>query len=250
MCREECGVVIRFVFIIYSYVSGFYRKEIKQNIVGMSKPHVNEVTPIFDVFQKGLIRGSEHLPFDPRKAYAYVEHPTEGWRVYLRSCVFLHPINEPFNERHFLVVKRTGAHLTTAAWEPPKGQMEGKDMTKKPILELLKENVLRETEEESHITEVEHLKHTGLVFQSQESDFPQNHFFQYHLFQGNVTDEQVHKSFETFAWIKEHPKAFKRWRRDRREKDAVAWFDPKKTRLNPRWCPDIAFLYFKYMSSK
>ena len=45
-------------------------------------------TPIFDVFQKGLIRGSERLAYDPAKSYAYVEHPTEGWRVYLRSCVF------------------------------------------------------------------------------------------------------------------------------------------------------------------
>ena len=65
--------------------------------------------PIFDVFQKGLVRGSERLPYDPSKAYAYVEHPVEGWRVYLRSCVFLHPTNEPFNPQHFLVVKRRGA---------------------------------------------------------------------------------------------------------------------------------------------
>ena len=38
-------------------------------------------TPIFDVFQKGLVRGSERLPYDPTKAYAYVEHPTEGWHA-------------------------------------------------------------------------------------------------------------------------------------------------------------------------
>lgn len=205
--------------------------------------------PIFDVFQKGLIRGSERLPYDPAKAYAYVEHPTEGWRVYLRSCVFLHPTNEKFNPRHFLVVKRRGARWTSATWEPPKGQMEGKDArganASKSILELLKENVLRETEEESHVTEVRHLKHTGLVFQSQESDFPQNWFFQYHIFQGFITPAQIEQSFETFKWIKEHPKAFDKWRRDRKEKDAVAWFDPEKTRLNPRWCPDIVVLYLR-----
>ena len=40
-------------------------------------------------------------------------------------------------------------------------------------------------------------------------------------------------------------KAFARWRRDRREKDAVAWFNPKMTHLNPKWCPDIAVLYFR-----
>jgi hypothetical protein len=202
--------------------------------------------PIFDVFQKGLIRGGERLPFDPAKSYAYIEHPTEGWRVYLRSCVFLHPTYESFNAHHFLVVKKRGARWTTATWEPPKGQMEGKDMkNNKSIMELLKENVLRETEEESHVTEVKNLKHTGLAFQSQETDFPPNTYFQYHIFQGLVTEQQVEKSFNTFEWIKEHPKAFARWKRDRREKDAVSWFNPKVTRLNPRWCPDIAVLYFR-----
>lgn len=204
---------------------------------------------LFDVFQKGLKRGAERLPFDPAKAYAYVEHPTEGWRVYLRSCVFLHTEDNK-NLQHFLVVKRRGARYSSPTWEPPKGQMEGKDHSGKSvsIMELLVENVLRETEEESHITEVEKLKHTGLVFQSQEKDFPINWFFQYHIFQGFVTPEQIKQSFDTFIWIKEHPKAFARWRRDRKEKDAVAWFNPSKTPLNPRWCPDIVALYLRFAS--
>lgn len=205
--------------------------------------------PLFDVFQKGLIRGSERLPYDPSKAYAYVEHPTEGWRVYLRSCVFLHSYDQPFRKDVFLVVKRRGARFSSATWEPPKGQMEGKDMRKnQSILQLLEENVKRETEEESHITEIQHLHHTGLVFQSNETDFPPNTYFQYHIFQGFITPQQIQQSFDTFEWIKEHPKAFERWRRDRKEKDAVAWFDPKKTRLNPRWCPDIAALYLQHLN--
>lgn len=208
--------------------------------------------PIFDVFQKGLKRGGERLPFDPTKSYAYVEHPVEGWRVYLRSCVFLHPISEPFHSNNFLVVKRRGARLKTPTWEMVKGQAEFKDIKNKmgmPILELLKENVLRETEEESHITHVKNLKHTGLVFQSQESDFPSNWYFQYHIFQGMITPQQIKQSFDTFEWIKNHPKAFARWKRDRREKDAVAWFNPNLTPLNPRWCPDIVALYITNIKS-
>jgi ADP-ribose pyrophosphatase YjhB (NUDIX family) len=202
---------------------------------------------ILDVLQKGLIRGSAHLPFDPEKAYAYVEHPKEGWRVYLRSCVFLHPINEPFQKQHFLVVKRTNARKSSATWEPPKGQMEGKELSSRiSILEALKENVRRETEEESHITEITRLHHTGLVFQSQEMDYPPNHYFQYHIFQGFLTPQQVDQSFSTFQWMKEHKAAVKRWRRDRKEKDAVAWFSPRETRVEPRWCPDIVALYLRH----
>ena len=37
---------------------------------------------IHDIFQSGLKRGSERLPYAPQKRYFYVEHPTEGWRVY------------------------------------------------------------------------------------------------------------------------------------------------------------------------
>lgn len=223
--------------------------------------------PLFDVFQPGLRRGGANLPYDPEKKYFYVEHPTEGWRVYLRSAIFLHsvsnshlpkanahspkvrcPLNTQVKKQHFLVVKKRGAHKTSAAWEfAGKGQMEWKDVGNRriSILDALEENVRRETEEESHITDIKRLKHTGLVFQAQESDYPPNHYFQYHIFQGFVTQDEVAKAFETFEWIKEHPKAFARWRRDRREKDAIAWFNPRETRLNPRWCPDIAALYLR-----
>lgn len=202
---------------------------------------------MLDVFQKGLVRGSAHLPFDPEKAYAYVEHPKEGWRVYLRSCAFLHPIDEPFTKQQFLVVKKTGARATSAAWEPPKGQMEGKDLTPRiSILNALKENAIREIEEEAHITHIERLHHTGLVFQSQETDYPPNHYFQYHIFQGYLTLEQVKQSIDTFDWMKDHKAAVKRWKRDRKEKDAVAWFSPSHTRVNPKWCPDIVALYIQH----
>ena len=202
---------------------------------------------ILDVFQKGLVRGSARLPFDPEKAYAYVEHPQEGWRVYLRSCVFLHPMNEPFQKNHFLVVKRSNARMSSPAWEPPKGQMEGKELLPRiTILEALKENVRRETEEESHVTDITRLHHTGLVFQSQEVSYPSNHYFQYHIFQGYLTPKQIDQSFSTFEWMKEHKAAVKRWRRDRKEKDAAAWFSPSKTRVNPRWCPDIVALYLQH----
>ena len=202
---------------------------------------------IFDVFQSGLHYGSERLSFDPSKQYAYAEHPTEGWRVYLRSCAFLHPVHsQQFLAQQFLVVKKTGKRSSDRAWEPPKGQMEGKDLKKKPMIELLTENVLREIQEESHITDVTRLHHTGLVFQSQEKDYPPHHFFQYHIFQGTVTPQQIDTSFSTFQWIKEHPKGFARWSRDRKEKDAVAWFHPRKTKLNPRWTPDIVAAYLRY----
>jgi 8-oxo-dGTP pyrophosphatase MutT (NUDIX family) len=201
---------------------------------------------IYDVFQPGLVRGSERLPFDPEKAYAYVEHPTEGWRVYLRSAVFVHEAGAPFNCRRFVVVKKTGAAPTAPTWEPPKGQMEGKDMRSgKSIMALLEENVRRETEEEAHITQFTSLKHTGIIFQDTEEDFPANWYFQYHIFQGFCTPAAIQVGYDWFAWATAHPRAFARMRRDRREKDAIDWYSARRTPLNPRWCRGIAALYFR-----
>ena len=204
----------------------------------------------FDVFQPGLVRGSASLPFDPEKAYAYVEHPTEGWRVYLRTASFLYDSSQPFDRRHFLVVKKAGAPLEAPTWEPPKGQMEGsvfRGNKHKPLLDLLKQTALREIAEESFVTHVTHLEPTGLIYQQKEKDYPPNHFFQYHLFTGLVSSKQVEAAFDMFEWIQNHPKAFARFTRDRREKDAIAWFS-KKTRLNPRWCLAIVRLFLRSRS--
>jgi hypothetical protein len=206
--------------------------------------------PIFDIFQKGLRRGAEHLSYDPTKAYAYVEHPTEGWRVYLRGAAFLHEeTGKQLDLSKFLVFRNSKPKRSHKnIWEPPKGQMEGKDLLrhpKEPLLRLMTNSILREVEEEAHATEVKEVKYTGLVFQSQETSYPKNWFFQYHLFQILVTPNTVQDIFDTFAWMEEHPKAVARWRRDRRETDRVAWFNPRETPLNPRWCPTIVFAYLK-----
>ena len=198
------------------------------------------------MFEPGLVRGAAKLAFAPHKRYAYVEHPTLGWRVYLRSVCFLHEYKAPFEASKFLVVKRRGANPATKAWEPPKGQMEGKDMNdSKQLIELLAENVRREVEEEAKIKEFHKLRYTGLVVQSHEPDYPPNHYFQYHIFQAIVTPEEIQKAHDEFQWLEEHPAAFARLKSDKREKDAITWYSPSQTRLMGRWSPSIVALYIQ-----
>lgn len=201
--------------------------------------------PIFDVFQRGLVRGAASLPYAPHKKYFYVEHPTEGWRVYLRACCFLHEAGVPFDQSRFLVVKRFEGDANKKTWEPPKGQMEGKDgITRRvSILKLLEENVRREVEEEAKVHQILGLRHTGLILQSQEPDYPNNHFFQYHIFQGFVPSTEINAAAGEFAWLREHPAAWARMRRDKREKDDLAWFDPRRTQLMGRWSPTLVAMY-------
>jgi 8-oxo-dGTP pyrophosphatase MutT (NUDIX family) len=201
---------------------------------------------LLDIFQPGLKRGTAKLAFAPHKRYFYVEHPTEGWRVYLRAACFLHEGDKPFDPTRFLVVKRYGATPESKAWEPPKGQMEGKDASQDvPLIELMGENVRREVSEEAKIEHIQHLRYTGLVVQSREPDYPANTFFQYHLFQAVVSPQSLQDALDTFAWLHEHPDAWKRMRADKREKDALGWFDLKHTRLMGKWSPSIVSLYLK-----
>jgi len=206
------------------------------------------ITPILDVFQPGLIRGEQHLPFDPEKGYFYVEHPTEGWRVYLRAACFVHEEGVPFDAKRFLVVKRTGADNLAKAWEPPKGQMEGKDGMRHPrshIYKLIQENVRREVFEEAHVDRLQGLRHTGMIYQNREKDYPANWFFQYHIFQATAPTSAIQMGLNWFAWLKDHPKFFARMKRDKKEKDALRWFDARDTKMMGRWSPSIAAMYIQ-----
>ena len=201
---------------------------------------------ILDVFQPGLIRGAARLPFDPEKRYFYVEHPTEGWRVYLRACCFVHEFGKPFDASRFLVVKRREASANGKEWEPPKGQMEGKDGLRDPsksVRTLLRENLRREVSEEAAVDSLRSLEYTEKVIQSVEDDYPPKTFFQYHIFRAFASPKQIEEAFDHFQWLREHPKAFARMKRDVREKDAVGWYDAKRTKMMGKWSPTLVAVY-------
>jgi hypothetical protein len=80
-----------------------------------------ETCDVFDVFQPGLIRGEASFKHKPEKKVFYVQHPTKGWRVFLRTVCFIHQEGKP---DRFVVLKKTGMDANANAWEAPKGQME------------------------------------------------------------------------------------------------------------------------------
>ena len=210
--------------------------------------------PIYNIFQRGLKRGAERLPFDPVKRYFYVEHPTEGWRVYLRACCFIHEKPEKVDENpsidpmRFIVVKRRDKPANGKEWEPPKGQMEGKDGLRDPkdsIMDILRENVKREVAEESRIKKLQGLEFTGLVFQGREKDYPPNHYFQYIVFHAQVTSKEWMRASAELDWYRAHPAAFERLRRDKKEKDALAWYSPSETKIMGKRSPTLVAMYLK-----
>ena len=218
---------------------------------------MNNSSGIINVFQSGLERGSEVSAwakkngYGPNKKYFYVQTPgyendhKSGFRVFMRACCFIHlkGSHEPYR---FIVVKNTDESPNGKTWEPPKGQTEGKDGLSDPsmpLLHVLAENLRREVEEEAKIEVIDKLQHTGLVLQSRESQYPNNTFFQYHIFKAFIDISEFEKAKEKFLWYKQHPKAFARLRKDSREKDAIDWFNPTQTKLYGKWSPSIVALY-------
>ena len=199
---------------------------------------------ILNVFENKLKRGSERLAFDPQKRYAYVEQPSLKWRVYLRSAAFIYIIDHTrknVDPSKFIIVKTAKIN----SWEMPKGQMEGKDINfNSSILGLLYKNVKREIFEESGLRGIQNLKYTGKVFQGVEKNYPENTFFQYHIFKGFITQEQFDKANERFEWLKAHPEEFDKLSRDKKEKDAIG-INSDKTPFRKGWGRKIANLYLE-----
>jgi 8-oxo-dGTP pyrophosphatase MutT (NUDIX family) len=212
-----------------------------------------------DIFQPGLVRGSGTTSFDPEKSYFFVETPDytpsagkSGWRVYLRACCFIHEQPEGQNQcvdlRRFIVVKKTGMPANAKAWDPPKGQMEGKDAMKHPrtpLLKLIETNIRREVEEESRIRSLKGLEYTGLVLEGVESNYPKNTFFQYHIFRAQVATKEWMAASSELDWCRAHPAAHARMKRDYREKDALSWYSPSDTKLIGKWAPKLVIMYLK-----
>ena len=200
---------------------------------------------LIDIFQPGLKYGAEKCKYNPSKRYFYIE--SDDCRVYIRNVAFLHEEGNT-DKMRFLVVKDTGSSSSSYAWEPPKGQMEAKDgleKSKKPLLKRMAAAMKREIEEEAKINILKNIQYTGLVVQSREPDYSENTYFQYHIFRADVPPTTIKTAFEKFAWFKEHPAAFKHLKNDNKEKDEIAWFDPKSTRLYGRWSPSIVALYLQ-----
>jgi hypothetical protein len=202
---------------------------------------------LFNIFDSRVKIGNEESKRTPGKRYLYVEHPTEGWKVFLRAVCFLHRDDVPFDATHFLVVRTTGSKNTSVSWEPPKGQMEGKDLIKDvSLIESMATNVTREVEEEAKIKHIHNLRYTGLVVQNREDDYPENTYFQYHIFQAFVSPVELESAHSLFDFYKKNPSEFKKLRKDQQEKDAIGWFHPKRTKLFGRWSPSIVALYLQY----
>jgi hypothetical protein len=171
--------------------------------------------------------------FTSGKQYVYLRDGEK--KIFLRNILFIHHASKP---QEVVVVREWGTNSDRGSWEPPKGQMEwkeladtgiraGQDISEARLVAQMKKGVLREIAEEAKILPSE-IKDLHILPMSYTEEFPaagKNAFFRYQFWKGTLGDlrpaqKRMRELVENGAdWSQMLPK-------DVCEKDAVEWWSP------------------------
>ena len=173
--------------------------------------------------------------FSSGKKYLYVKDSLDGERTFLRNILFIY---HPDNCKKIAVVHEYDVKAM-ASYEPPKGQMEWKEvsgMTKdskiepKQLVKFMKEAVLREIGEEAKFLPSELKKLRPLPF-SYEEKFEgaplKSDKFRYQFWTACASDASMIKAQKRIKHMIEKPHHIELLPSDVREKDHVCWFELK-----------------------
>lgn len=178
--------------------------------------------------------------FPSGKEYLFVRQGkgAEKEPVFLRNIIFLRNTSDP---REIAIVREWGAEGNKHVWEPPKGQMEWKELresgirkgskiTPEQLLPYMREGVLREMSEEAKVypNEITGLR---MLPMSYTEEWPSSGLsgakFQYQFWTANLTQKHMLEAQARMRYLVEHPDLKEMLPADVCEKDAIAWWKPE-----------------------
>lgn len=176
--------------------------------------------------------------FPSGKSYAYIKTPS-GQKVFLRNILFLHN-SENLNQ--IALVHEFGKRTDTAAWEPPKGQMEWKEfaaeglrrgdkVSSKALEKYQRDGVCRELTEEAKIlpSEIAGLKRLPYAYkQAWPESGLKDAYFIYQFWQAKTSPARLFEAQKRLAILKADKDLKAMLPPDNSEKDAVRWWNPKQ----------------------
>jgi hypothetical protein len=173
--------------------------------------------------------------FPSGKKYTYVKE--KSGPTFLRNIIFLTRNDDPYT---VAIVHEWGEN--NSRWEPPKGQMEWKELEdlnigKNTVLSVkqlqthMQKGILREMTEEAYILPSE-IKHFKMLPLSYTQDWPESGIkgakFMYQFWTAQITDSIMLKAQKRLKALKEN----KDWKhilpKDLTEKDAIEWWNNEK----------------------
>ena len=176
--------------------------------------------------------------FPSGKQYIYIVK--DGTPIFLRNILF---ITRAANPREIAIVREwsappaRSARSNKGAWEPPKGQMEWKDLGGRPrtltsatLLRHMRAGILREITEEAKFLPKE-LSHVRRLPTHYIQDWPESGVpgakFMYQYWQAVASDEAMAKAQARMKELVDHPDWKHLLPADLTEKDAVQWWQPE-----------------------
>lgn len=170
--------------------------------------------------------------FPSEKKYAYLRGE-DGTKTFLRNIAFLHAPRNPYK----IVVVHEWDYPMNREWEPPKGQMEWKEMkdfrkgqevTVEQLLKAMREGICREIAEEAKIptAALRNLHVLPLAYTEPFAKAGKDANFRYQFWTAEVTAETVRLAQRKIGRIVASPAAQARLTADKKEKDAVGFWEP------------------------
>ncbi len=155
-------------------------------------------------------------------------------RIFLRNIMFIKNARDP---KQIVVVREWGAKSNREMWEPPKGQMEWKevaaegvrpneDISFSKLSEFMREGVLREVMEEAKIMpdEIRHLHLTAPYYRAPFPKAGRDAFFHYAFWEAELTD--LRPAQKRMQQLVKNPDWAAMLPADVCEKNAVTWWSP------------------------
>lgn len=157
-------------------------------------------------------------------------------RTFLRNIAFLHAPRNP----HKIVLVHEWEFPMGKEWEPPKGQMEWKELKgegfrrgqrvgTEALLKAMREGIQREIAEEAKIpaAAIRNLHVLPLAYTAPFAEGGKGAFFRYQFWSGEVSAATVAAAQRTLERIVGDPAVQARLPADKKEKDAVGFWDPQ-----------------------
>jgi hypothetical protein len=204
---------------------------------------------------------SQHFPSG--KDYACLRNDTDGTKTFLRNIGFLHA---PRNPRKIVLVHEWEFPMATE-WEPPKGQMEWKEMSAagfrrgqrvgaEDLLAAMRDGVCREIAEEAKIpkTALHNLHVLPLSYSEAFKGAGAGAKLRYQFWTAEVTAATVAKAQKQLERIVGSPAVQASLAADKKEKDAVGFWEPKDAadwdKIRGGFSGTMTRMYYEWLDSR
>lgn len=197
--------------------------------------------------------------FPSGKKYIFVKEPTGP--VFLRNAIFLTRGTDP---TMIAIVHEWGKGDTR--WEPPKGQMEWKEVedleieqnaiiSQKDLQSHMRKGIMREMTEESYILPTE-IKNFQMLPLQHVQDWPESEIkgakFMYQFWTAQITDATMAIAQKRLRNLVGNPDWKMLLPKDLTEKDNIEWWNPSDgyKKIRNGFSRRIAEKYYEFLNAK